>query len=308
MKHQKEFFHSCLLSKKKRLETTARSQILSFKAPQTRKANTTEAKQEICKLLSSFPPKIIADNLDFVSGICGEGTFGSVKLARFTSITNDLLAVKTISTLKSTNLEIIAEAKVLHSLSGHPLFPYCFGFSKPNMLIMQFVGLYVNDKPMINTIHSEMGKKKFEAYKWFWICCQVIEAIQYMHSIMILHNDIKSNNIVISPSQNIKIIDFGKSTLLTNPVIYNLSCKAKASYNKKHRYLAYELRNVANCKQTEMTDTYSVGYLIKYIGYHENIDFLFEIGRKMKIIDIGKRMKLNQARCSINDALNNMKI
>ena len=52
------------------------------------------------------------------------------------------------------------------------------------------------------------------------------------------------------PKNKVKIIDFGKCTLVTDPIIYDLSPTQSARYNDKHRYLAHELRNIPHSKQT----------------------------------------------------------
>ena len=91
--------------------------------------------------------------------------------------------------------------------------------------------------------------------------------------------------------------------MVSNPIIYNLAPSTTAKYNIKHRYLAHELRNVPHSKQTELTDTYSIGYMFKYIGYHQNFEFLRDTGRKMKDIDSSRRMKLATAAEMFNNFL-----
>ena len=113
----------------------------------------------------------------------------------------------------------------------------------------------------------------------------LINALLHMHSLGILHNDLHYNNIMIHPvSRNLKVIDFGKATLKTCPMVYNITpgSEKQDRYNKYHRHLAYELRNVPGSCQSELTDTYSIGYVIKYIGHYENIKGLFDIGRCLK--------------------------
>ena len=117
-----------------------------------------------------------------------------------------------------------------------------------------------------------------------------------MHAIGILHNDLKLNNIVLHGKQLelLKVIDFGKVTLITSPVTYNLNSEEKMRYNKYHSYLAYELCNVPNAKQSVLTDTYSVGYCLKHIG-HDCEQFLLDTGRKMKTPSPSDRLQLQDA-------------
>ena len=84
----------------------------------------------------------------------------------------------------------------------------------------------------------------------------------------------------------VKLIDFGKTTHVTQPVMYNLDEANRKIYNEKHRYLAHELRNIPHSKQSVATDIYSIGYLIKYVGYYEDISFLYDLSRSIKTVEI----------------------
>lgn len=88
-----------------------------------------------------------------------------------------------------------------------------------------------------------------------------------MHSKHILHNDIKSDNIVIYDNVP-KIIDFGKSNLVTSCLVYSIKpgTEEHDKYERFHRHLAYELRNIPGSTQSVMTDTYSIGYMFKHLS------------------------------------------
>jgi serine/threonine protein kinase len=45
-------------------------------------------------------------------------------------------------------------------------------------------------------------------------CCQVVAGIAYIHSKSVVHNDISARNILLSSSMDIKICDFGCSTMI----------------------------------------------------------------------------------------------
>ena len=83
----------------------------------------------------------------------------------------------------------------------------------------------------------------------------------------ILHNDIHPGNIIVNNVSNRAIIiNFGKVTPVSNQITYNLTESQKYVYNRNHRHLAHELRNIAGTKQSEATDAYSVGFVVKRIG------------------------------------------
>ena len=104
-----------------------------------------------------------------------------------------------------------------------------------------------------------------------------------MHDKGILHNDLHGKNILLRPTKQPCIIDFGKATLASHPLIYNV-CRDKSKrekYNKFHPHLAYELRNVPNTPQSFLTDVYSLGYNVKNIGRFEKIEMLVQLSRRM---------------------------
>ena len=93
----------------------------------------------------------------------------------------------------------------------------------------------------------------------------------------------------------VKIIHFGKSTLLSNPLKYSLNYAERMKYNKYHRHLAYELRNETNIYQSVSTDTYSIGYMFQLVGAFEKFDFFENEGKQMKSRSPIRRMSIDAA-------------
>ena len=94
-------------------------------------------------------------------------------------------------------------------------------------------------------------------------------AVKYMHDKGILHNDLHPRNILIRDNQYIKIEDFGKATLMENPVVYNMApgSKKHSMFNERHFHLAHELRNVPRSAQSSKTDIiYTLGYDFQLIS------------------------------------------
>ena len=310
--HQNEILKSAI---KKRI-TSKRTQTLTshrFCTPFgktvdiSKTQNRHNAKNELCNMLPSMPVILSKDNITVISKTDLKGTFGEISLISLKNIPGIVAVQKEILMKKARKIEILAEAKVMHLLSGHVLFPYCFGFVQPNIIISQFIGeLMDGNNITTSTVYKMMVKECICKYRWTVICYEIIEGITFLHGLGILHNDIKADNVLLyGPMNNVKLIDFGKCTLTSSPVTYNLSAAESAMYNQKHRYLANELRNVMNSKQTELTDIYSVGYMIKHVAYFQKFNFLYEIGRKMKTIVITERMRLEQAKISLKSLLSN---
>ena len=116
----------------------------------------------------------------------------------------------------------------------------------------------------------------------------------------ILHNDIKCDNVVIA--EQVKIIDFGKATIVSSPLIYNIRKGTDASdvYNKRHRHLAYELRNIPFSSQCFKTDIYSIGYMFKHCASIIQYTPIIQLGRLMKSQEIDDRISLANAIDKLN--------
>ena len=129
------------------------------------------------------------------------------------------------------------------------------------------------------------------------IARQVLERISFLHQLTILHNDIKADNVILLEEFRaaVKIIHFGKSTLLSSPLKYSLNYAERMKYNKYHRHLAYELRNETNIYQSVSTDTYSIGYMFQLVGAFEKFDFFENEGKQMKSRSPIRRMSIDAA-------------
>ena len=92
-------------------------------------------------------------------------------------------------------------------------------------------------------------------------------------------------------ADTIKVINFGKATMMTNPVIYSIApgTTTHQMYNTRHRHLAYELQNVPGSKQSIATDTYSLGFMLKHAAATLRFSPLIQLGRMMKHTDPASR-------------------
>lgn len=46
---------------------------------------------------------------------------------------------------------------------------------------------------------------------------QIVEAIHYCHKFKVVHRDLKPDNLIISESMEVKLIDFGLSNRISKP-------------------------------------------------------------------------------------------
>eukprot|EP00112_Aurelia_sp_Birch-Aquarium-sp1_P025741 Seg873.16 transcript_id=Seg873.16/GoldUCD/mRNA.D3Y31 product="Mitogen-activated protein kinase kinase kinase 1" protein_id=Seg873.16/GoldUCD/D3Y31 len=270
--------------------------VSNFAKPVSRADQVKQSKLAVLKLLPHEPPQFVDSDVMQGSQI-GNGVFGGVTVAKILSMGSILVAAKTIKLDQSSLLDVQAERRIMQALSGHSLFPYCFGFIKPNIILMQLIGnASLSSHPSVLTIHNQMKNTILNSCDWINVSTQVVRGISYLHQLLLLHNDIKSDNVILDPTtKRAVIIDFGKATTIEYPLTYCLNEEQREKYNKHHRHLAHELRNAAGTQQSVMTDTYSIGYLIKYIGYYTKHDELYNIGRRMKASNVCERMNLKTA-------------
>ena len=92
---------------------------------------------------------------------------------------------------------------------------------------------------------------------WLTLCAELMEALRYLHEeVSILHNDIKTNNIIISEKRvqtqcnstsdevpvQIVLIDFGKATTIQEGKRYHLSWTEQAEHTRRYRQMAHIAR------------------------------------------------------------------
>jgi len=247
--------------------------------------------------LSSPLPSFSENSTSAFGGslILGKGAFGKIELCKITHM-DLVVASKTIS---GTISDVKAEALVMQQVAGHKSFPYIYGIKEPGVLLMEFIGtIKCGSIAKGEPVTFYLRKKIIKVAQWFRIASELVQAVSFLHSKFILHNDIHGNNVLITEGKQVKLIDFGKCSLIQCPVTYNITVGSKEheKYNKYHRHLAHELRNITGSTQTVLTDTYSVGYVLKNIGHYESNESLFNIGRKMQKNNPIERLTLQDSR------------
>lgn len=252
--------------------------------------NVEGSRDTIIKSLPGIPSFTDA-GVTILQDKIGEGQFGSIHLASLQKL-GITIAAKVPKVKSSSNKAILAEVVVGMTLSGHSNFPYCFGVLNESVILME---LFCSEDKTACPSFAKKLKIGMTLVELKESCAGVLEAIKFMHSKRLLHNDIKADNIIIS--NVIKVIDFGKTTMLSNPLSYNISpgSKEHEAYNRNHRHLAHELRNIPGSKQTTKTDIYSIGYMFKHSAASMNYLPIIELGRKMKRTDPTERLSLENA-------------
>ena len=114
-------------------------------------------------------------------------------------------------------------------------------------------------------LRQEAEVKKLGSKDWLHILTQLSDCLSYLHSKKIIHNDIKSNNIVIiciSRGFFLPIlIDFGKACLVNDVKNKLLSEEEKARYYKEHFHIAPKVIE-GKYTQSILSDVYSFRIIV----------------------------------------------
>lgn len=166
------------------------------------------------KVKTCVPSALWIDHKELISQkILGRGSYGHVHQCKWK---NQIVAVKYLETSPNSQELFEHEATMLATLQ-HPRVVRLLGcgFDKENnggILVME---LMTNN--LRNTLNHHKLKEgcSFSLDVAVDIMTKIAEGMEFLHGEMVLHRDLKSNNILVSPSDNgfydVKIADFGVS-------------------------------------------------------------------------------------------------
>ena len=248
----------------------------------------------------------------------GRGSFSVVKHLLYRGIH---VAVKEF--LPQTCPEsVYQEASILLRIC-HPYLPLIFGVctsAEPYCIVMQYYGI---DGKSI-TLQKELIHREniSECHMWLVLCAQMVEAIRYLHEdAKIIHNDIKSNNILLTRSLDkgsslpslvsdyqVVVTDFGKATSQNDGRKYELTQLEKHQYYCEHHHIAPEVIEGIT-KQTMMSDIFSLGKILSKV-YRSVVVTATSVGVDVKELlehcvtkCISEKLKLRPSACSIANTL-----
>lgn len=145
---------------------------------------------------------------DFVQTL-GEGAYGEVKLA-VNSETQEAVAVKIINLEKIPQAaENVRKEVCVHRMLNHDSIIKFYGFRKDDNI--QYIFLeYASGGELFDRIEPDIGMAEVDANRYFR---QLINGVEYLHSRGVTHRDLKPENLLLDDFDNLKISDFGLSTV-----------------------------------------------------------------------------------------------
>ena len=143
---------------------------------------------KLCDLLPRY--STLSEEVVTISDIkLGEGTFGVVYKG-FYSPLNVNCAIKIGKSDKY--FDVYLEAQTLQLLQSSRYFPRLFGIFS-NKLVLE----YVHSGQKVKTLLSEKKESSLSNELCNRIFYQLADAVKFMHKSNLLHNDIKTNNVLL---------------------------------------------------------------------------------------------------------------
>jgi serine/threonine protein kinase len=188
----------------------------------------------------------------------GEGAFGTVFKAHKKSEPDKYYAIKVERHNIDSRLEY--EVEIYKKLEGEIGFPRIYEFKKThkhNIAVMEYLG------PTLEELF-EFCNNKFSLKTTLMIGIQILNRIEKIHNMGILHRDIKPDNFLIGTGQmknKIYLIDLGLSKYYIDRLSNtHIPYKSNSSFTGSFRFSS--IRNHKGIEQSRRDDLESIGYML----------------------------------------------
>ncbi|MBK6265970.1 serine/threonine protein kinase [Marivirga sp. S37H4] len=248
-------------------------------------------KGEIAQGLCDKPQTILLQKGDIinkyvVTSLLGQGGMGEVYLAqRNDGQYEQTVAIKCFSNplLKEDFLESFRQEQQFLASLNHANIAHILDGGLTERGIPFIIMDYVEGDPIDKYLEEHKKNLKEKLYLFLEIC----ETIQFAHNQLILHLDIKPNNILVSKEGKIKLLDFGIAKKIGSSDISNTNIMASPFY------AAPEQLNQQNTSVA--TDIYQLGVLFHIIlcgdiPFDKTEDMVTNRALKINTAKVGKEL------------------
>ena len=169
---------------------------------------SNDGKQKLGQLLSGIPMFNANDIAEIQNSFIGQGQFGKVRIVTLKKL-SVVVACKNLNDQLSSKNDVLAELITGLTLSGGRHFPFVYGLLNNFSILMEYFRNVALNEPKAAPNLWTWVKGKPSAKDLQTKLCYVLDAVIYMHSFKILHNDLKADNFIYS-EECVKLVDFGK--------------------------------------------------------------------------------------------------
>lgn len=206
-------------------------------------------------------PGDIIDDLYRIDSEIGEGGAGIIYLGYHLRLHKQIV-IKKIKDDYIGMMQERSEADILKQLH-HPSLPQVYDFIQRDNEIFTVMD-YIQGKELEYFIQNKIKPEEREIFLWLKQLCEVLV---YLHSRkpVIIHNDIKPQNIILRPDGSVCLVDFNVSFDKENKIIYGYS-KKYASPELIQSAIACQNGQERDAIQIdERSDIYSLGATMHYL-------------------------------------------
>ncbi|CAN4079941.1 unnamed protein product [Withania somnifera] len=195
----------------------------------------------------------------------GDGGFGVVYYGKLHD--GRVVAVKRLYENSFKRVEqFMNEVEILTRLR-HKNLVTLYGCTSKRSRDLLLVYEYIPNGTVADHLHGKRAKSGLLSWPVRMnIAIETADALAYLHSSVIIHRDVKTNNILLDNDFHVKVADFGLSRLFPNNVTHvSTAPQGTPGYVDPEYYQCYQL--------TEKSDVYSFGVvLIELISSLEAVD------------------------------------
>ncbi|XP_041477564.1 uncharacterized protein LOC121425549 isoform X2 [Lytechinus variegatus] len=194
--------------------------------------------------------------------------------------------------------EIILEARLIRLFAGTGVFPRMYGvgsLGNDTAIAMEFLGDDSTYK--VRTLNTWTQDEHVSIHHAKTVMLDILSALKALHSMDILHNDIKGDNVIVKQSDHDLfsgyLIDLGNASTTFLSAIYDFGQTERDYYEEDPLSIHYAPELIFdNAATTRASDIYQIGQLIYIMGYDLRNDDLRDIGEKCLYREPLSRIKL----------------
>jgi len=184
----------------------------------------------------------------------GSGGMGTVYLAENVSL-GTKWAIKAIDKKASGNYDLLAEPNILKKLN-HPALPRIIDIEQDDNYLY-IIEDYIEGIPLDKQLQSHKRFDEATVIEWAKQLCNVLLYLHNQKPNPIIYRDMKPSNIIVSPDNVVKVIDFGIAREFKKDSASDTSYMGTRGYAAPEQY---------GTSQTDArTDVYSLGVTLYHL-------------------------------------------